>query len=219
MTDAWDGEDQAIARALDAGSDEQTDEADDVAVDEYREVLAQLPIAEVTPSPDLEDRMVAAALERRAAAAPVIDHARGRRRVRRVRIAALAAAVAAVVVGGVVLSNRSSEPPAPSGRVSLATVRRADVDALLRAPGSRTGVLGAIGKVVLSRDGNGAVYDLAVAKSLGVGLVSSGGTTVIGPARPKGGVIAFVVDHPERVRSVTLVQQGIVIASVDLSSR
>jgi hypothetical protein len=223
VNDASDAEDRAIARALDADSDERTRAADPRVVDEYREVLGQLPIAEVSPAPDLEDRIVGAALERRAATGTTTPMEtpmeRKRSRVlRRIRVASLATAVAAAIVVGVILATGTSPAPVPSARVSLATVRRAQIDSLARAPGSRVGTLGAIGRVVLASNGDGAVYDLKVDTAVAVGLVSSGGTTVIGPALPRGGVIAFVVDHPERVRTVTLMRQGSVLASAALSA-
>jgi hypothetical protein len=219
VNDASDAEDQAIARALDAASDAETRDADPRVVDEYRAVLGHLPVAEVTPPPELEDRVVTAALERRAATrtATPIDRARSHR-LRRVRSAALAAAVAAAIVIGVILATGTSSPPVPSGHVSLATVRRAEIDSLVRAPGSRVGVLDGVGRVVLASNGNGAVYDLEIDAPLAIGLVSAGGTTVIGPTRPQGGVIAFVVDNPARVRSVTLIRQGSVIASAELTA-
>jgi hypothetical protein len=219
VNDAWDAEDRAIARALDADSDDRTRDADSRVVDEYRDVLGRLPVAEVRPAPELEDRIVAAALERRGATGTVTSVKRTRSpALRRIRVAALATAVAAAIVVGVILATGTSPAPVPSARVSLATVRRAQIDSLARAPGSRVGTLGAIGRVVLASNGDGAVYDLKVDTAVAVGLVSSGGTTVIGPALPRGGVIAFVVDHPERVRTVTLMRQGSVIASAALSA-
>jgi hypothetical protein len=65
VTDAWDAEDQAIARALDAESEARTPDADPRVVDEYRAVLGRFPVEEVAPPPELEDRIVAAAAERR----------------------------------------------------------------------------------------------------------------------------------------------------------
>jgi hypothetical protein len=220
VTDASDAEDQAIARALDAESEARTPDADPRLVDEYRAVLGQLPVDEVAPPPALEDRIVAAAAERRPPTRKVaaIGSARSRR-VRRLRVGVLAAAVAAAVVVGVVLVTVKSPTPMPSGHVSLATVRRAEIESRLRAPGARMGVFAGGGKVVLAENGNGAVYDLTGAAPLSIGLVSSGGTTAIGPTPPRAGVIAFVVDHPERVRSVTLIRGGSVIASAELNSR
>ncbi len=218
--DAWDAEDQAIARALDAEADARTPDADPHVVDEYRTVLGHFPIDEVPPRAELEDRIVAAAVERRTPTRSIgsINSARSRR-IRRIRVGVLAVAVAAAVVVGVVLATGTSPTPMPSGHVSLATVRRAEIDSLLQAPGARVGAFAGGGKVVLAENGNGAVYDLTGAAPLSIGLVSSGGTTVIGPTPPRNGVVAFVVDHPERVRSVTLVRGGSVIASAQLSSR
>jgi hypothetical protein len=218
VNDAWDAEDRAIARALDADSDDRTRDADPRVVDEYRAVLGHLPVGEVRPAPELEHRMVTAALERRAATDNITSIERTRSRaLRRVRVAALATAVTAAIVVGVLLATGTSPAPVPSGRVSLTTVRRAEIDSLVRAPGSRVGVLGAVGRVVLASNGNGAIYDLTVDAPLAVGLVSSGGTTVLGPVRPRAGVIAFVVDHPERVRTVTLIRRGSVIATAALN--
>ena len=74
VTDAWDDEDRAIARALgvDAARRRRARRSID-AVADYEAVLAALPFDEVAPAPELEDRMVAAALARRPAAARSID--------------------------------------------------------------------------------------------------------------------------------------------------
>ena len=128
------------------------------------------------------------------------------------------AAVAAAIVIGVILGTGTSSPPVPSGHVSLATVRRAEIDSLVHTPGSRGRVLDGVGRVVLASNGNGVVYDLDIDAPLAIGLVSVGGTTVIGPTQPQGGVIAFVVDNPARVRSVTLIRQGSEIASAELTA-
>lgn len=225
MSDTWDDEDRAIARALDAieSPDEHTEPgaADEYLVDEYRDVLGHMPIPEAAPRPELEDQVVAAALARRPAAAPGLEQARARRarRPRRLQVAALAiATLAAAVVIGVIVRTGPSET-APTAHVSLATVQRDDIDALLRAPGSRTGVLAKFGRVVVAPDGNGAVYDTTTKDPFSIGLVSKAGTTTIGPAQPTGGVIAFVVDHPERVTSVELWRNGVVVASTGLAAR
>jgi hypothetical protein len=221
MSDTWDDEDRAIARALDASADADTSGADEQLVDEYRELLARLS-PEITPRPDLEDDVMAAALARRPAVTPSVDRAR-RSRANRVRIAALAAAVvAAAVVVGLIVQEASTGTPAPTAHVALATVQRADVEALLRAPGTRTGsfrpVLPTRGRVALGTTGKGIVYDLRTDAPVSLGLISNGGTTVIGPVRATGGAIAFVVDHPERVTSVDLIRNGATIGRAELTS-
>ena len=224
MSDTWDAEDRAIARALDAASDAETEGADEHLVDEYRDVLGRMPVPEVPPAADLEDRIVAAALDRRPGTTRTLDVGRTRRtrRTHRIRLAALAIAsvAAAVVIGLIVQQNGTTGRPAPGGHLSLATVQRTDIDALLRAPGARTGTFtpGA-GRVAIARDGNGAVYDLTATEPLAIGLVSRGGTTVVGPTKPTGGAIAFVVDHPERVTAVTLIRNGQEIARAEHHTR
>jgi len=217
VSDTWDAEDRAIARALDAASDDETAGADEHLVDEYRDVLGRMPTPEVTPPAELEDRIVAAALDRRPASVPTLD-TRRTRRTRRTRLAAIAiAAVAAIVVVGVIVQTGTTGTPAPSGHLSLATLHRTDIDALLRAPGTRSAAFTPpIGRVAIGRDGNGAVYDLTESEPVEIGLVSRGGTTVVGPAAPSGGAIAFFVDHPEHVTTVTLIRNGAEIARAEL---
>jgi hypothetical protein len=215
-----DDEDRAIARALDASANGGTDEIDEQLVDEYRDVLADL-APELTPRPGLEDDVMAAALARRPAAAASVD--RARRRGNRVRIAVLAAAVAAAVfVAGLIVNDRSATNPAPTGHVLPATVRRPDVDALLRATGARGGAfrpaLPTGGRVVLGTSGSGIVYDLRTDAPVSLGLISEGGSTVIGPARAVDGAIGFVVDHPERVTAVDLIRNGATIGRAQLTA-
>ena len=218
MSDTWDAEDRAIARALDAAPDAETQGADEELVATYRDVLGQLPEPDVTRAAELEERIVAAALERRPAAAPTLDRVRARRH-RRVRVGVLATATAAAaVVVGLIVSTTGSTS-APGGHVTLATVQRADVDAIVRAPGTRTGNFGgAFGRVAIARNGNAAIFDLTTPDPglLGIRLASRGGTTSIGPAQPVGGAIAFVVDHPERVTAVALLRNGVVVARAEL---
>jgi len=218
VSDTWDAEDRAIARALDAAPERETHGADERDVDAYREVLGHLPSPAVTPSAELEDRIVAAALRRRAATVPALDGAHARR-THRFRVAALAtAAVAAVVVVGLIVGTNGSGSPRPGGHVSLAAASNADVEAVLRAPGTRTAEFTAPpARVAIGRNGDGAVFDLTAGDAVGIGLVGDAGTTVIGPARPTAGVIAFVVDHPERVTAVTLVRDGVEIARTNLT--
>jgi hypothetical protein len=220
VSDTWDAEDRAIARALDAASEAETRGADEQLVDAYTEVLAHMPIAEVSPADALEDRVVAAALARRPAAVPALEGVRARRRLR-VRLAALAAAaVAAAVVVGVIVQSGDSSRPVPGGHIALSALQRADIDALLRTPGTRAGSFGSTGgNVVIAPDGKAAIYGLTDKGALSVGLVSSGGTTVIGPARATGGVIAFVVDHPERVTAVQLLRNGTELARAAVTPR
>jgi hypothetical protein len=217
VSDDWDAEEQAIARALDAASDAETRGADPHLVDEYRAVLGAMAVREVAPRAELEDRVVAAALQRRPATVPTLDRARARR-LSPIRLAALGAATvaAAIVIG--LLVHGSSTSPTPGGRISLATQQRTNVDALVRAPGSRTATLSAgNGRVVIARSGDAAVYGLSSDAAASVGLVSAGGTTTLGPAQPTGGTIAFTVDHPERVTAVTLSRNGAVVARAVLT--
>ena len=84
-----DAEDRAIARALDADDAASlvtgVGSADDdmSATDEYREALSYLPFAEVEPAPELEDRVVAAALARRPADVPALERVARRRSIAR----------------------------------------------------------------------------------------------------------------------------------------
>ena len=193
-----------------AGVDEQL-------VDSYRDVLGEMPIPEITPPPELEDRVMAAALARRPAVVSTLDSARRRRNLRLRVVTLVAATVAAAVVVGVIVSKSSSGPSTTGGHVALAGSQRADVAAILRAPGTRTAAFGdGHGRVAIGRDGHAAIYDLTDPGPVGIGLVSRGGTTVIGPATPKSGVIEFVVDHPERVTAVQLVRNGTEIARAEL---
>lgn len=220
--DDWDDEDRAIARALGvptAGGEPNA--VDDRRVDEYREVLGQL-APEVTPRPALEDDVVRAAIARRPVTTPSVDGAR-RRRVNRVRLGVLVAAVvASVFIAGLIVSEGDTGTPPPSAHVSLVTVERADVAALLRAPGTRTGVFRPLlptrGRVALGANGKGIVYELRTDAPVSLGLISSGGSTVIGPARARNGSIAFVVDHPERVTAVDLIRNGSTIGRAQLTS-
>jgi hypothetical protein len=224
VSNGWDDEDRAIARALDAAPDAETTGADELLVEEYRSVLGEIPVPELTPPPALEERVVAAALERRAANAVALPTAdRRTRRLNRFRIAALSAAiVAAAVVAGLIVRDGSSGPSTPGGRVALATQEHGNFEALVRSPGARTGVFGGgNGRVVIARNGDSAVYDLAggAPGSITIGLVSAGGTTTLGPAQPSGRSIAFVVDHPERVTAVTLTRNGVELARAIVTPR
>lgn len=214
--DDWDDEDRAIARAL--GAD--VDAVDEQRVDEYREVLAHL-APEAAPRADLEDDVVAAALARRPAVTTSVDGAR-RRRANRLRVAVLVAAVVAfALVAGLIVSERDTGTPAPSAHL-LTTVQRPDVTALSRAPGTRSGVFRPVlptrGRVLLGANGKGVVYDLRTDAPVSLGLISSGGSTVIGPTRAVNGSIGFLVDHPERVTAVDLIRSGSTIGRAQLTS-
>jgi hypothetical protein len=219
VSDTWDDEDRAIARALHTEPDVDVDveRPDPRLVDSYREVLADLPVAEIAPRPELEDRVVAAAIARRRAAVPALEPERAHR-FSRVRLAVLtAAAVAAVVVIGLIVRSGSTSSPRPGGSVSLATQQHADVDALARSRGARTGEFGnGRGRVVIAADGRSAVYDLGSDEPVAISLASAGGTTTLGPAQPIGRIVTFTVDHPERVTSVALVRNGAEIARAAL---
>jgi hypothetical protein len=219
MTDGWDDEDRAIARALGAFPDADTEGADEL-VDEYRDLLGHLS-ADVAPRPGLEDDVVAAALARRPAVTPSVDGAR-RRRAHRVHIAVLAAAaVAAVFVGALIVRDGTGGRSTPNARVSLATVQRADVAALLKKPGTRSGIFRPVlptrGRVALGTSGTGIVYDLRTDAPVSLGLIAGGRSTVIGPARAVNGAIGFVVDRPERVTAVDLIRNGATIGRAQLT--
>lgn len=222
MSDSWSADDRAIARALDAATAAETAEADAGLVDEYREVLSRLSevaVPEARPRPGLEDAVIGAALARRPATVPTLDRGRAKR-FNRVRVVALGAAtVAAAVVVGLIVHSGSSGSSAPGGRVALATQQRTDVAALVRTPGARMGTFdGGNGHVVITPAGTAAIYGLAGDGAVSIGLVASGGTTTLGPAPPAGRVVAFTVDHPERVTTVTLSRNGAELARAPLSS-
>ena len=127
--------------------------------------------------------------------------------------------MAAAVVIGLIVQSGSSGSSAPGGHVALATQQRTDVAALVRTAGARTGTFGSgNGHVVITPGGTAAIYGLAGDGAASIGLVSSGGTTALGPAVPRGRVIAFTVDHPERVTAVSLSRDGVEIARTAVSS-
>ena len=170
MTDSWDDDDRAIARALGADAPAGGGAVDDAAVADYEAVLALLPVDEVDPPRDLEDRVVAAALARRPAAARAIDakQAPERRAPRRESwrwIGAAAAAVAAAAIVVVLLASRTpSVPGPPGGRVEPAAAN-GDVTQVLAQPGTRRGVLrtpagAAAGEAILGADGSGYLTGL-----------------------------------------------------------
>jgi len=168
MTDAWDKEDRAIARALgvDAPEVDAAARVDPDAVAEYETVLAQLPFDPIAPRPELENEVVAAALARRPAAARAIDRRRvpTRRSVspRWIAIAASVAIAAAIVVA-LAVSRPGAGPGSPGARIAAA----ASTDNFARVvadPRTRKGVLRsatgiADGRVALGADGQGFVYE------------------------------------------------------------
>jgi hypothetical protein len=166
VTDAWDDEDRAIARALGVDGPETDATINAELVAEYETVLAQLPFDAVAPRADLEDQVVAAALERRPAAARAITGGRSPARrsaaPRWIAIGA-AAAVAAALVVVLAVGRPSSEPGSPGGRIAPAA-SSGNVTQLLADPGTRAGVLRSAtgapsGRVALGRDGQGYVLD------------------------------------------------------------
>lgn len=209
-------EDAAIARALDMQGTGDAD-ADEALVDEYRDVLGHLPTGELTPAPDLEERMVAAALARRPAATRTLDAARAKQR-SRARMAILGAtAVAAAVVVAFLFVGGSSTTGVPTGHIQLSTSQAADIETILREPGVRVGTFSnGAGKVALSPAGQGDVFELTVTGPVTIGLVSDDGASSLPPATPVDGVIGFGVDHPDRVTAITLSQNGREIASAPL---
>jgi hypothetical protein len=169
MTDAWDDEDRAIARALGAEvpEGEAAPAPDPAALAEYEAVLAALPFEAVAPRPELENEMVATALARRPAAARAIGSAPSSRRravsprwiATGMAVAAAAAIAVALAVGGT-----ATGPASPGGRIAPAAAT-GSVARVLAEAGTRTGVLHApdgatTGKVALGTDGQGFLYDL-----------------------------------------------------------
>jgi hypothetical protein len=218
VSDTWDEEDRAIARALDVSHDGSP--VDERALDDYREVLAHLPFEGDTLPSDLEERVVTAALARRPAATSALDRARAQRR-SRLRIATLGGvAVAAAIIVAILVMTHDSSSPLPKGRITSVATARPDVDALLRQPGARTGTFDhGRGKVVLGRSGKGNAYGLDTSAVVAVWLESDGGTAAsLGTAKPTDGAIAFSVDHPDLVTAVRLTRpDGSLLARATLS--
>jgi hypothetical protein len=215
VNDTWDDEDRAIARALGTDADAGGGPVDERALDDYREVLARMPFDERTPPAGLEDRVLAAAAARRAPAAVALDTRRTRRAGARWAVLGATVAAAAAVVA-FMLSTGSSNDPVPTAHMELANATRATVDSVLATPGVRTGSLVDTGSVALARDGRGVLYDLDDG-SYSIDLVSAGGVTTLGPADARDGVVAFDVDHPERVDVVTVRSGGRVLATAQLT--
>jgi hypothetical protein len=220
MNAMWDDEDRAIARALDVPIDEGP--VDERALDEYRRVVAQLPVDEVTPPAELEERTIAAALARRPAAATSLAGARAKRRSYG-RLAALGAvAAAAAVIGGVLVTLRDSpSTPNPSGSLASAASTGESPKDLIDNPGARVGTFGGGGGAVLTSAGDGALYDLPTTAAVVIELVTADSRTAIGTATPVDGAIVFSVDRPEHVIAIRLsfASDGKVIASAELRVR
>jgi hypothetical protein len=195
-------DDRAIARALDADADDGP--VDEHLVDDYREVLAHMPVEEVPPRPELEDAVVADALARRPAAAPDLAAPRARRRTRS-RLAVLGAAAVAAVVVGAFLFTTGSSSKAPSAHIQSIAANTNEVDALLQQPGSRTGIFSPSGgQVVIGKKGAGDIFGLLNDSPVEIVLETDKGSTQLGPATPTNGVVSFTVTHPELVRAVRL---------------
>jgi len=175
MTDAWDDEDRAIARALgvDAPGDGATARISSDAVAEYETVLAQLPFDEVPPRPELENEVVAAALARRPAAARAIDGPRSARRSVSPRWLAIGVSVAAAAAIVIVLAvSRPGAGPNPPGARIAAVASTDNMARVLEDPQTRKGVLrsanGLIdGRVALGPDGQGFLYERRPLRSPG----------------------------------------------------
>ncbi len=217
MSDAWDDEDRAIARALHVPA--PGGPLDDRDVAEYREVLGHLPLDELIPRTALEERVLAAAVARRPAATTPLDAARARRR-SRARAATLAAcAVAAALVIAVLVTTRDSSSPAPTGRITAVSLSHQDVNTFAREPGARTGTFDrGLGSVALTPAGNG-IFELAAASTVRVWLETKRGPTLLGAAIPNNGVVGFSVDHPDLVTAVRInAPDGAEIARAPLSA-
>jgi len=180
-----------------------------------------LPLHEVSPPGQLEDRVVTAALARRPATTSAIDGAPARRRSRR-RTAALGAiAVAAAIIVAVLVTTRDASSPAPKGQIAAVVSTRADVVDLASAPGARSGAFDRVrGVAVLGRTGRGGMYDLP-RREVEVWLDTTPGHSIrLGTATPAEGVIAFTVNHPELVRAIRLTNpDGTELARAVLSAR
>ena len=214
MTSFDEDEDRAIARALDEPLNGNGSEGgDDTVVDEYRTALSHLPFDEVSPPPDLEERVMKAALERRPSLTISLERARLRRRTQ-VRWAALGAvAVAAAAIVAVLLVDTSSTEQ-PTGSIETVAVQRADLDAALANPETRSGAFTgdpARGFVALTPAGNGFLYDYAANAPTGraawLWLVTRDGDKVrVGrlPDPPNGEVEFHVDGDVDAVRAVEL---------------
>jgi len=177
MTDAWDDEDRAIARALgvDAPDPGGAPAPDAELVAEYENVVAQFPFESVAARPELENQVVAAALARRPAAARAIDGGRStRRRSTTPRWIAIGAtlAVAAALVVALAVERPGQGPGSPGARIAP-VASTGSVTQVLSEPGTRKGVLAnasgtTTGRVALGPDGQGYLYDLTAPPSAGM---------------------------------------------------
>jgi hypothetical protein len=164
--------------------------------DEDRAVLAHLPFDEVAPPPALEDRVMTAALNQR----PARD---GMHRRRWGTIVLASAAVIAVVLAVAFLTVGRNGSSTRGGRLEPASATHADVDALVRSAGARTGTLpGGAGHVVLATDGRGYLYDLRSSGAVQVGVETSGGLVELGSGIPQNAILGFRVDNPSAVQAV-----------------
>jgi hypothetical protein len=174
--------------------------SDDMWDDEDRQVLAHLPFDEVAPPAALEERVMSAALEAR----PI---ATKRSRPTRAVLAGLAAAALIAAVTLIVVNHRPST--SPPTRIQAVVASQADINAAQASPGARTGSLpGNAGRVVLATNGKGYVYDLAARGSVAIALETATNTVPIGSGQPHSGILAFTVDHPERVQAVVVTPSG-----------
>jgi hypothetical protein len=198
VTDAWDDEDRAIARALgadvpvdhgtsaeratdDAPDDEATadDATDDATFADYEAVVAMLPFEAVAPAPELEDRVVAAALARRPATIRSIDPAvrsadtkrnagkPARAHSTRRWVGAGVAAVAAAAIVVVLLAGRTPSGSGSTGGRIQPAAANGGVARVLAEPGTRQGVLRSPtgvsgGRVVLDPSGSGYLTGLRI---------------------------------------------------------
>jgi hypothetical protein len=180
-------EDRVIARALDT---DNSDEAamDRATLDEYRQVLAYLPFEELEPPAALEDRTIEAALARRPAEIPSINRRAKRRATARWVTLGAAVTAAAAVIGFMFVTGNDAKST-PGGRVDLAGAAHGDVvTPILEAPGTRQanlvgdGIM--VGKVALSTEGDGVLYDLSLPDTHGghlwLWLVTDGRVVPIG---------------------------------------
>ncbi len=200
-------EDRVIARALDAdnGDPDNSDEAamDRATLDEYRKVLAYLPLEEIEPPAALEDRTIEAALTRRPAQIPSINR-RAKRRATARWITLGAAVTAAAAVIGFMFVTGDDAKNTPGGRVDLAGAANEDVlTPILATPGVRKATLigdgDAVGKAALTPAGDGVLYDLMLAEQLPNGqhlwmwLVTDGKVVPIGQLADPSATVHFIV--------------------------
>jgi hypothetical protein len=164
---------------------------DDMWDDEDRAVLAHLPFDEVAPPPDLEERVMAAALARRPT--PQSRSRRGQ--------AILAGLAIAALVAGVVMIAVSHRTVAAPTRVVGTSATRANVDRVLGERGVRRGAFSdGGGRVALAPDGTGYLYDLGTPGEVTVAIDN----VAIGKAQPNAGIVEIHVRHPEVARAITV---------------